>query len=87
MRDQFRANARMLPAILLCLLFANPLAVTAAQETISSSKLTDSIVDIEESISRLRPLVEDDPDRLRLQERLREDLSKTDKMPRCSLTV
>jgi len=59
MRDQFPANARMLPAFLLCLLFAIPLTVTAAQETISSSKLTDSIADIEQSISRLRPLVEE----------------------------
>ena len=59
MPDQFRASARMLPPILLCLLFAIPLAVTAAQETISSSKLTDSIADIEQSISRLRPLVEE----------------------------
>lgn len=59
MRDQFRASARMLPPILLCLLFAIPLTVTAAQETISSSKLTDSITDIEQSISRLRPLVEE----------------------------
>ena len=120
MRDQFPANARMLPAFLLCLLFAIPLTVTAAQETISSSKLTDSIADIEQSISRLRPLVEengkntaadsdalvfrldqriirlirdvakltrytaslpeDDPDRLLLQEQLREDLSQTDQM-------
>jgi small conductance mechanosensitive channel len=112
----------MLPAISLCLLFAIPFTGTAAQEeeATSSSKLADSIVGIEDSINRLRPLVketgkttaadgealvfrldqriirlirdvakltrytaslsEDDPDRLLLEERLREDLSKTDQM-------
>ena len=110
----------MLPAILLCLLFAIPLTGTVAQEATSSSKIADSIVDIEDSISRLQPLVEetgkttaadgealvyrldqhiirltrdvakltrytaslseDDPDRLLLEERLREGLSKTDQM-------
>ena len=113
-------NGRMLPAILLCLLFAIPLTGTVAQEAASSSKIADSIVDIEDSISRLQPLVEetgkttaadgealvyrldqhiirltrdvakltrytaslseDDPDRLLLEERLREGLSKTDQM-------
>ena len=113
-------NGRMLPAILLCLLFAIPLTGTVAQEATSSSKIADSIVDIEDSISRLQPLVEetgkttaadgealvyrldqhiirltrdvakltrytaslseDDPDRLLLEERLREGLSKTDQM-------
>ncbi len=115
-------NGRMLPAISLCLLFSIPFTGTAAQEeeATSSSKLADSIVSIEDSINRLRPLVketgkttaadsealvfrldqriirlirdvakltrytaslsEDDPDRLLLEERLREDLSKTDQM-------
>ena len=113
-------NGRMLPAILLCLLFVIPLTGTVAQEATSSSKIADSIVDIEDSISRLQPLVEetgkttaadgealvyrldqhiirltrdvakltrytaslseDDPDRLLLEERLREGLSKTDQM-------
>jgi small conductance mechanosensitive channel len=52
-------NGRMLPAILLCLLFAIPLTGTVAQEATSSSKIADSIVDIEDSISRLQPLVEE----------------------------
>ena len=52
-------NGRMLPAILLCLLFAIPLTGTVAQETTPSSKIADSIVDIEDSISRLQPLVEE----------------------------
>ena len=52
-------NGRMLPAILLCLLFAIPLTGTVAQEAASSSKIADSIVDIEDSISRLQPLVEE----------------------------
>ena len=117
---QLRAKARKLPAVLLCLLFALPLTGTAKEEPVSSSKLTVSIVDIEERVSRLRPLIEetgkntaadndallfrldqriirlvrdvakltlataelpeDDPDRLLLQERLREELSKTDQM-------
>ena len=56
---QLRAKARKLPAVLLCLLFALPLTGTAKEEPVSSSKLTVSIVDIEERVSRLRPLIEE----------------------------
>jgi small conductance mechanosensitive channel len=120
MPGQFRVNTRRIFSFLLCLLFAAPLTGMAAQEAVSSSKLAKSIADIEESISRLQPLVEktgnatesdshalvfrldqrvirliadvakltrytsslpeDDPDRKELQERLRQDLSKTDQM-------
>ena len=58
MRCQFRNNALILPIFLLCLLFATPAAGIAAQDAIPSEIIAKSIVDIEKSISRLQPLVE-----------------------------
>ena len=61
MRGQFHGTVRKLSAGLLCLLFLIPLTGSASQEkeAISSDKLADSIAGIEDSISRLQPLVEE----------------------------
>ncbi len=58
MRYQFRNNTPILPILLLCLLFATPANGIAAQDAIPSEIIAKSIVDIERSISRLQPLVE-----------------------------